>query len=315
MSGPITSSQKPLRIATRKSPLALWQAHYARDMLLKHWPKLQIELVPLTTSGDKFLNTKLLEIGGKGLFVKELEEALFNHTADFAVHSMKDMPANLPEGLTLETIFARQNPLDAFVSNQYQTLDALPKGAIVGTSSLRRAAQILAQRPDLIIEPIRGNVGTRLEKLDSGKYDAIILATAGLLRLNLKNRIKAILPADVMLPAPGQGALGIECRTNDTALKTLLAPLHDEATAITVRAERAVNAALGGSCHTPIGIYCREEKPNTLTLDSLIASPDGQTIVRDRQVGEVQNAQTLATQAVDALKQKNALTLLNPHEK
>jgi hydroxymethylbilane synthase len=303
-----------LRIATRQSPLALWQAHHARHELLKHWPELTIELLPIVTSGDRFLNTKLLDIGGKGLFVKELEEALLNKQADFAVHSMKDMPAEIPDGLTLETIFARQNPLDAFVSNQFPTLKSLPQKAIVGTSSLRRASQLLAQRPDLVIEPIRGNVGTRLKKLDAGPYQALILAAAGLERLNLESRIQETLPDNIMLPAPGQGALGIECRSDDTALKQLLAPLHDAATARTVEAERFVNQALGGSCHTPIAIYCKPSAKNQLTLDALIASPDGQIIIQDTQTGPADTALLLAAASVTALKAKGALALLNADE-
>ncbi|MDX2347172.1 MAG: hydroxymethylbilane synthase [Legionella sp.] len=302
-----------LRIATRQSPLALWQANHAREQLLKHWPKLTIELLPIITSGDRFLNTKLLEIGGKGLFVKELEEALLNKKADLAVHSMKDMPSDIPDGLTLETLFARQNPLDAFVSNQFPTLNSLPKNAVVGTSSLRRASQLLALRPDLVIKPIRGNVGTRLKKLDSENYHALILAAAGLERLGLDARIQETLPQNIMLPAPGQGALGIECRADDTALKQLLAPLHDSNTARTVDAERLVNQTLGGSCHTPIAIYCRHSAKNQLTIDALVASPDGAIIIQDTQTGPENNAQALAHASVKALKSKGALELLDAH--
>jgi hydroxymethylbilane synthase len=307
------SSPTHIRIATRQSPLALWQANHAREQLLRHWPKLSIELIPMTTSGDRFLNTKLLDIGGKGLFVKELEEALLNQHADFAVHSMKDMPAHIPEGLTLETIFARQNPLDAFVSNQYPTLKSLPQNAMVGTSSLRRASQLLALRPDLVIEPIRGNVGTRLKKLDTGPYQALILAAAGLERLALETRIQETLPENIMLPAPGQGALGIECRSDDLALKKLLAPLHDLNTARTVAAERLVNQALGGSCHTPIAIYCRPSANHQLSLDALIASPDGKIMLRDTQIGPPDTALELAEASVKALQAKGALKLLNTH--
>jgi hydroxymethylbilane synthase len=313
MSQPI-SSRKHLRIATRKSPLALWQANHAREKLLEHWPDLTVELLPMTTSGDRFFDKNLLEIGGKGLFVKELETALLNHEADFAVHSMKDMPADMPDGLTLHTIFSRQNPLDAFVSNQFPTLNSLPKNAIIGTSSLRRASQLLALRPDLVIEPIRGNLGTRLKKLDAGPYHALILAAAGLERLQLDARIQETLPETVMLPAPGQGALGIECRADDTALHALLKPLHDSNTANTVAAERLVNKSLGGNCHTPIAIYCRTSGNHQLTLNTLIASPDGKHIIRDTQTGSENGAQQLAEAAVQALKQKNAHALLSRHE-
>ncbi len=308
------SSPTHLRIATRQSPLALWQAHDARNRLLARWPELTIELLPITTSGDRFLDVKLLDIGGKGLFVKELEEALLDGRADLAVHSMKDMPATLPEGLTLHTIFARQNPLDAFVSNQFPTLKSLPKGAVVGTSSLRRASQLLAQNPDLVIQPIRGNVGTRLKKLDTENYHAIILAAAGLERLALETRIQETLPPHVMLPAPGQGALGIECRADDIALQERLAPLHDTHTAHTVEAERFVNKSLGGSCHTPIAIYCQKTAKNQLTLDTLVASPDGKTVIRDTQTGHEDKALELAEAAVQALTRKNVHRLLKTHE-
>ncbi len=308
------SSLTHLRIATRQSPLALWQAHYARNQLLAHWPELTIELLPLKTSGDRFLDVKLLDIGGKGLFVKELEEALLDHRADLAVHSMKDMPATLPEGLILHTIFARQNPLDAFVSNQFPTLKSLPQGATVGTSSLRRASQLLARRPDLKIKSVRGNVGTRLKKLETEDYDALILAAAGLERLELEARIQETLPPTVMLPAPGQGALGIECRADDVQLQKKLAVLHDSKTASTVEAERHVNQSLGGSCHTPIAIYCRPSAKAELTLDALVASPDGQTILQNTQVGPEDKALDLAKAAVLALQAQNVSSLLSQHE-
>ncbi|MDF1677682.1 MAG: hydroxymethylbilane synthase [Legionellaceae bacterium] len=308
------SSPTLLRIATRQSPLALWQANHVRTQLLAHHPHLTIELLPITTSGDRFLNTKLLDIGGKGLFVKELEEALLEKRADLAVHSMKDMPSTLPDGLVLNTIFARQNPLDAFVSHQYPTLNSLPKGAVVGTSSLRRAAQLLAHRPDLIIQPIRGNVGTRLKKLETENYDATMLAAAGLERLGLQARIQETLPEHIMLPAPGQGALGIECRESDAALKQLLVPLHDESTARIIQAERHVNHALGGSCHTPIAIYCRPTTKGLLRLDARIASPDGKVMIQETQTGPTTDAQILAEAAVEGLNAKGALTLLRPHE-
>lgn len=304
------SSPTHLKIATRQSPLALWQAHHARDKLLAYWPNLTIELLPITTSGDRFYNKKLLDIGGKGLFVKELEEALLNGQADLAVHSMKDVPSELPTGLTLCTLFSRQNPFDAFVSNQFPTFKSLPEGAILGTSSLRRASQAKALRPDLNIKPIRGNVGTRLKKLDNEEYHALLLAATGLERLNLAARIGETLSEDIMLPAPGQGALGIECRANDTKLKALLAPLHDENTAIAVETERTVNRTLGGSCHTPIAIYCRPAQHNQLTLDALVATPDGQTIIRDTQVGPKEDAQALAQASISALRAKGVERLL-----
>jgi len=303
---------KHLRIATRQSPLALWQAHYARTKLLEHWPSLTIDLLPMTTSGDRFSNTKLLDIGGKGLFVKELEEALIDGRADLAVHSMKDVPAVFPTGLTLHTIFARQTPTDAFVSNQYPSLASLPQGATVGTSSLRRASQLLAFRPDLQIKPIRGNVGTRLKKLDTENYDALILAAAGLERLGLDARIQETLPDTLMLPSPGQGALGIECRADDTVLKQLLEPLHNAHASLCVQTERTVNAMLGGTCHTPVAVYCRETHNKQLKLDALVASADGKRILRDTRVGMPDNADQLAKQCAEALLSQGAKTLLQP---
>lgn len=302
---------KHLRIATRQSPLALWQANYARTKLLQHWPSLNIELLPMTTSGDRFINAKLLDIGGKGLFVKELEEALLDGRADLAVHSMKDVPATFPTGLTLHTIFARQTPTDAFVSNQYPNLASLKQGAIVGTSSLRRESQLLALRPDLNIKPIRGNVATRLKKLDTEDYDATILATAGLERLGLETRIQETLPIHVMLPSPGQGALGIECRDVDTELKHLLEPLHDASSALCVQTERTVNAMLGGTCHTPVAVYCRELQNKQLQLDALVASADGTKIIRDTRTGTPHEAALLAELCAQTLLAQGARDLLN----
>ena len=301
---------KHLRIATRQSPLALWQANYARTKLREHWPSLTIELLPMTTSGDRFADKKLLDIGGKGLFVKELEEALLDKRASLAVHSMKDVPATFPTGLTLNTIFARHNPQDAFVSNQYPSLASLKQGAVVGTSSLRRESQLLAFRPDLHIKPIRGNVGTRLKKLDTENYDAIILAAAGLERLGLDTRIQETLPDTLILPSPGQGALGIECREDDTVLQALLAPLHDAHTALCVQTERKVNAILGGTCHTPVAVYCREIHNKQLKLDALVASADGSTIIRDTRMGMPDDADLLAKQCAEALLSQGARALL-----
>ncbi len=217
---------KTIRIATRKSALALWQAEYVKERLEHFHPGIRVELVKMTSKGDRILDAPLAKVGGKGLFVKELETAMLENRADIAVHSMKDVPMELPEGLGLAAICPRENPLDAFVSNTYNQLDELPEGAIVGTSSLRRQCQILAKRPDLKIEFLRGNVNTRLNKLDDGQYDAIILAAAGLIRLGMEDRIKTALPPELSLPAAGQGAVGIEIRSNDEAVKHFLAPLH-----------------------------------------------------------------------------------------
>ena len=244
-----------LTIATRQSPLALWQAEHIRDRLLALYPELTIELLKIVTKGDKILDTPLAKIGGKGLFVKELEQALYNKQADIAVHSLKDVPMQLPEGLTLGVYCKRASPTDAFVSNTYNSIDELPQGAVVGTSSLRRQCQIKAYRPDLQIKTLRGNVGTRLGKLDAGEYDAIILATSGLQRIELDERIRGQLDIDACLPAVGQGALAIECREGDDEVLKLLAPLNDDKARIRLIAERALNRHLQGGCQVPIAAY------------------------------------------------------------
>lgn len=241
-----------LTIATRQSPLALWQANFIKDQLAALYPDLTINLLTLVTRGDKILDTPLAKIGGKGLFVKELEQALFDQTADIAVHSLKDVPMVLPEGLTLGAYCQRHAPTDAFVSNHYEHLDKLPAKAVLGTSSLRRECQIKHYRPDLIIKSLRGNVGTRLAKLDNGEYDAIILATSGLERLGLNERIRHELDRQISLPAVGQGALAIECRSDDEAVLSLLAPLNHWDTQLCVVAERAMNQTLEGGCQVPI---------------------------------------------------------------
>jgi hydroxymethylbilane synthase len=300
-----------LRIATRQSPLALWQANHVRKQLLNHWPHLHVELLPMTTSGDQFLNDKLLSVGGKGLFVKELEEALLDGRADLAVHSMKDLPITFPKGLQLATICARENPFDAFLSTQFDTLEHLPPGAIVGTSSLRRQAQLLNIRPDLHIKSLRGNVGTRLSKLDAHEYDAIILAASGLYRLNLHTRINEIFDESIMLPACGQGALGIECREGDESLNILLKPLHDPLSAMCIQTERNVNARLGGSCHTPLAVYCRHDSQHQLILKATVASVDGSTLITTTHQGSPEQASALATRCANALLDQGAAQLLN----
>ncbi len=270
---------KILRIATRKSALALWQAEYVKQELERYHPDLTVELVKMTSKGDRILDAPLAKIGGKGLFVKELENALLEGRADIAVHSMKDVPMEFPEGLELGVICPRENPLDAFVSNHYTSLDDLPEGAVVGTSSLRRQCQILQKRPDLTIKFLRGNVNTRLAKLDAGEYDAIILAVAGLVRLGMKDRIRTALPSDICLPAAGQGAVGIELRSGDEQTRQLITPLHHSETAIVVKAERAMNRRLNGGCQVPIGGFA-ERDGDDLYLRGLVGSPDGSTIYR-----------------------------------
>lgn len=301
---------KKIRIATRQSPLALWQAHCIRDHLLSHWPDLTVDILPMVTSGDQFLKDKLWATGGKGLFVKELEEALLDKRADMAVHSMKDVPVAFPDGLVLAVICARSNPLDALVSTLYPTLALLPLGAVVGTSSLRRQSQLLALRPDLDIQALRGNIHTRLEKMDKAGYHAIILAAAGLERMGLQSRIRECFSPEVMLPACGQGALGVECRVDDDAMRGLLAPLNDPLTACCVQTERQVNALLGGNCHTPLGVYCKPLDGSNFLLRAKVASADGQQVIEQHQQGPQDKADQLALRVVQGLLANGAGALL-----
>ncbi|TQP34928.1 hydroxymethylbilane synthase [Vibrio cholerae] len=284
-------TETPIRIATRQSPLALWQANYVKDALMAAHPGLQVELVTMVTRGDVILDTPLAKVGGKGLFVKELEIAMIEGRADLAVHSMKDVPVDFPDGLGLVTICEREDPRDAFVSNTYAKIEDLPSGAIVGTCSLRRQCQLKAARPDLVIKELRGNVGTRLSKLDAGEYDAIILAAAGLKRLELESRIRSFIEPEQSLPAVGQGAVGIECRVNDQRVRALLAPLNHADTADRVRCERAMNLTLQGGCQVPIGSYALLEGDN-IWLRALVGEPDGSQIVR----GEIRGPRTQAEQ-------------------
>lgn len=300
---------KTVRIATRKSALALWQAEYVKQQLELHHPDIQVELVKMTSQGDRILDAPLAKIGGKGLFVKELENALLEGRADIAVHSMKDVPMEFPAGLGLGVICPREDPRDAFVSNHYASLDELPPGAIVGTSSLRRQCQILAARPDLIINFLRGNVNTRLGKLDDGQYDAIILAAAGLIRLEMADRIKAYLDTHISLPAAGQGAVGIELRVDDEVTRLLIAPLHDEETAIKVGAERAMNKRLNGGCQVPIGGFA-ELKDDQLFLRGLVGSPDGQTIYRSEVQCAAHEYESAGIQVAESLLEQGADQIL-----
>lgn len=291
---------RTIRIATRRSLLALWQAEYVKSELERHHPELTIELVTMVTQGDKILDTPLAKIGGKGLFVKELETAMLEHRADIAVHSMKDVPMEFPEGLGLAVICPREKPTDAFISNHYDSLDNLPIGARVGTSSLRREVQIRERRPDLIVSSLRGNVQTRLGKLDAGEFDAIILATAGLIRLQLETRIRQEIPAEESLPAGGQGAVGIECRLDDHELIALLQPLHDLDTSDRVLAERAMNRRLEGGCQVPIGCYALLEG-DQLWLRGLVGRPDGTLVLRDEIRGPRQDAESLGITLAERL--------------
>ncbi|WP_218955636.1 hydroxymethylbilane synthase [Acinetobacter sp. YH12069] len=298
-----------LKIATRQSPLALWQAEHIRARLEALHANLKVELVTFVTQGDKILDTPLAKIGGKGLFVKELEAALLDGRADLAVHSMKDVPMALPEGLSLAVICEREDPLDAFVSNTYNSFDDLPQGAKVGTSSLRRKCQILKQRPDLEIIDLRGNVGTRLSKLDAGNYDAIILASAGLKRLGLAGRIRHTLEPVVSLPAVGQGALGIECRSQDQAVLDLILPLMHAETNACVRAERAFNAYLEGGCQVPIAGYATLEN-GQIHLEGRVGSVDGQTLLKAQQVGLPEQAEQLGVKLAQDLLAQGAGEIL-----
>ncbi|MBA6340712.1 hydroxymethylbilane synthase [Colwellia sp. MB02u-10] len=302
-------TQQTVRIATRKSALALWQAEYVKAKLEYFHPGIQVELVPMTTKGDIILDTPLAKVGGKGLFVKELEVAILEDRADIAVHSMKDVPVEFPEGLGLEIICPREDPRDAFVSNTIDSLADLPQGAIVGTSSLRRQCQIKALRPDLTIRDLRGNVNTRLKKLDNGEYDAIILAAAGLIRLEMPERIREYIAPEVMLPANGQGAVGIECRIDDVSIKALLAPLGCEETRLRVLAERAMNRALEGGCQVPIGSYAVLNNQE-IYLRGLVGSVDGSEILTSEIRGHINQAAQLGNQLAEQLLAKGAGKIL-----
>lgn len=298
-----------LVIATRRSRLALWQAEHIRQHLQRQHAGLEVGLLPLSTRGDELLEARLDEAGGKGLFVRELENALADGRAHLAVHSMKDVPAELPPEFSLGAITAREDPRDAFVSNRYDSPQHLPAGAVVGTSSLRRAAQLAARNPGIEIRLLRGNVDTRLAKLDRGEYDAIVLAVAGLARLGLEGRIRAKLSIDEVLPAPGQGALGIESLTSRSDIGALLAPLADGAASACVRAERAVSRALGGNCSIPLGAYA-EASGGTLRLRALVAAPDGKRVARAECEGPARDPETLGERAARALRVEGAAEIL-----
>ena len=298
-----------VRIATRKSPLALWQAETVQSRLKAAHPSLDVQLVPMTTEGDIKLGQPLYQIGGKQLFVKELESAMFEKRADLAVHSMKDVAAVLPDGLMLCTYMEREDPTDALVSNQYTSLDDLPQGAVIGTCSVRRRAQLMAARPDVQIKNLRGNVGTRLSKLDAGEYDAIILASAGLKRLGLQTRIAAQLSMELSLPAAGQGVVGIEVRSDDTELQELLVPLHDENSADRLIAERAVTRTLNGGCSAPIAAYATLDG-NELNLTARVIAMDGRTLLEEEVTGSREKAELLGINAAEKLQAKGAMIIL-----
>jgi len=302
-------SPREVRIATRKSALALWQAEFVKSRLEQAHPGLIVTLVPMVSRGDKLLDSPLSKIGGKGLFVKELETALLENEADIAVHSMKDVPMDFPEGLGLFCICEREDPRDAFVSNTFASLDDLPAGSIVGTSSLRRQAQLLARRPDLKIHFLRGNVNTRLAKLDAGEYDAIILAAAGLIRLGFEDRITSAISIEDSLPAGGQGAVGIECRNVDIELHALLAPLHHADTTVRVTAERALNKHLNGGCQVPIACYAVLEGEQ-VWLRGLVGDPAGSVLLRAQARAAKGDAHALGVQVAEALLAQGAEQIL-----
>lgn len=300
---------KSLVIASRESALALWQARHIQARLQALYPSCDVQILGMTTTGDQILDTPLAKVGGKGLFVKELEMALTDGRADLAVHSMKDVPMNLPDGFMLVATGEREDPRDAFISNQYASLQALPHGAIVGTSSLRRQSQLQARFPYLKIESLRGNLQTRLRKLDEGQYDAIILAAAGLIRLGLNARIKAAIPTHLSIPAVGQGALGIEICTHRQDLVAVLAPLNHPETAACVLAERAMSRALAGSCTVPLGAHAIIGQ-HGLQITGFVASVDGQKMLVEEAVGAIDNAEHLGLQLANQLRAKGADAIL-----
>jgi hydroxymethylbilane synthase len=298
-----------VRIATRKSPLALWQAEHVAASLHRLYPELTVEIVGMTTRGDKILDAPLAKVGGKGLFVKELEQGMLECRADIAVHSMKDVPVAFPAGLHLPVIMEREDPRDAFVSNRFSDLAELPQGACVGTSSLRRQCQLAERRPDLALEPLRGNVNTRLAKLDAGEFDAVILAAAGLVRLGFGERIRGRLSPQESLPAIGQGAIGIECRSDDEWVNALIAPLHHAATADRVTAERAVNHRLMGGCQVPVAGHALLEG-DAIFLRALVGTPDGKRVLRAERRGPRSSAEALGTALAEELLGQGAGEIL-----
>jgi hydroxymethylbilane synthase len=300
---------KIIRIATRKSPLALWQAEHVADLLERTFPEIKTELVKMVTQGDKILDAPLAKVGGKGLFVKELEQGMLEGSADIAVHSMKDVPVEFPEGLHLAAILAREDPTDAFISNRYSSFEELPPNARIGTSSLRRQCQIKVKFPDAEVIALRGNVNTRLAKLDAGIYDAIILASAGLKRLGMAARITQSLDPGISLPAVGQGAIGIECRIDDVEINEMLSALHDAETGLCVSAERAMNARLNGGCQVPIAGFARKEGAR-LFMRGLVGNPDGSVLYRAERSGGLDQAEAIGRLIAEDLLAQGADKIL-----
>lgn len=292
-------------IATRESPLALWQAEHVQALLRERYPGKDVKLLGMTTKGDQILDKTLSKIGGKGLFVKELEVAMQQGAAHLAVHSLKDVPMELPEGFVLAAVSSREDPRDAFVSPRYETLESMPAGSVVGTASLRRELMLRSKFPHLVVKPVRGNVGTRLRKLDSGEYDALIMASAGLKRLALEERIREIISDEISLPSPGQGALGLECLANDEKTREAVAFINDEQTRACCLAERAVSRALGGSCQVPLAAYATITD-STMRLRALIGDHTTGELVATEQTGPWTEYERLASEAVDALLKQGA---------
>lgn len=303
-----------IRIATRQSPLAMWQARHVEKLLKSAHPGIQIKLVRIVTQGDKILDRPLAKIGGKGLFLKELETALLNDEADLAVHSMKDVPADMPAGLVLDVVLSRANPYDALVCNHYASLTELPVGSVVGTSSLRRQSQLLALRPDIKVADLRGNVGTRLAKLDDGQYDAIILACAGLERLGLQQRITEQLDGPGWLPAATQGIIGLQCREDDEQINALISPLADKDAAAMANAERAVARVLEATCQVPLAAYAVLDKQNQsnqkISLQAVVSSPDGQHVIKASGQAPVKQAGALGVQVANDLLAQGARQII-----
>lgn len=292
-------------IATRESPLALWQAEHVQALLRERYPEKDVKLLGITTKGDQILDKTLSKIGGKGLFVKELEVAMQEGAAHLAVHSLKDVPMELPEGFVLAAVSSREDPRDAFVSPRYETLESMPAGSVVGTASLRRELMLRSKFPHLVVKPVRGNVGTRLRKLDSGEYDALIMASAGLKRLGLEERIREIISDEISLPSPGQGALGLECLADDEKTREALAFINDEQTRACCLAERAVSRALGGSCQVPLAAYATIAD-STMRLRALIGDHTTGELVATEQTGPWTEYERLASEAVEALLKQGA---------
>ncbi len=310
----MNNSPSKLVIASRESALAMWQAKHIQQSLQALYPNCDIEILGMTTTGDQILDAPLAQIGGKGLFIKELETALLDGRADLAVHSMKDVPMNLPDEFLLAAVSKREDARDAFVSNRYQKIEDLPAGSIVGTSSLRRQSQLKARFPHLKVETLRGNLQTRLRKLDEGQYDGIILAAAGLIRLQLGDRIRQLISTDDSIPAVGQGALGIEINAQRQDLLEVLAPLNDATTHACVAAERAFSRALAGSCTVPLGAYANSADAQTIHIQGFVATLDGSTVLKNQLVGQLSQAEQLGASLAQALIAQGAREVLNDYQ-